>query len=522
MSLQISAVADRSHAGPSTAALRVQGLSKTFPGTRALVDVSLEIEAGEVHALVGQNGSGKSTLIKTLAGYHAPDPGAVAELAGHQFALGSAVPDGLRFVHQDLGLVLELNAMDNLALRGGFIRATGGRVDWSEQERETHSILERFDVELDIHRPLAEATPVQRTIVAIAGALQGWHGGGGVLVLDEPTAVLPHDEVERLLAMVRDVQLSGTSVLYVSHRLDEIFEIADRVTVLRAGRVVQTLPVAEVDHRGLAHLMVGSEVDPDYRAPVASRPDSPVVLELRDVRARRLRGVNLEAHRGEILGIAGLPGDGVQELPYVIAGCSPHPASGAIRLPQRSSQWGEVTDARQLGIPLVPADRAHEGIVPDFAVRENLTLSVLDRLRSRGRLDKATERTTCEQWIDRLGVVSASADAPISTLSGGNQQKVVLARCLARDPELLVLAEPTAGVDIGTRVAIYELIAGLARTGLTVIVSSSDLGDLLAMCTRVVVLRQGRVHAELGAEGLTEHALVNAIEGEASADRANQ
>jgi ABC-type sugar transport system ATPase subunit len=515
-----SAAADVTRGPTSQAALRVERLSKTFPGTRALIDAAIEIRPGEVHALVGQNGSGKSTLIKTLAGYHTPDPGAAAELDGEPFALGHTVPDGLRFVHQDLGLVLELNAMDNLALRGDFIRGFGGRVRWAEQEQETYRILERFDVELDIHRPLAEATPVQRTVVAIAGALQGWHGGG-VLVLDEPTAVLPHDEVERLLAMVREVQRSGTSVLYVSHRLDEIFEIADRVTVLRAGRVVGTLPVADTDQRGLAQLMVGTEVDPDYRAPVAARPDSPVVLELRGVHGRRLHGLDLDVHRGEILGVAGLAGDGTGELPYLIAGYPRHPATGKIRLPRRSDEWIELADARRLGIPLVPADRAHEAIVPDFAVSENMTLSVLDRLGSRGKLSKAAERRLVERWAERLEVVTASSDAMISTLSGGNQQKVVVARCLARDPELLVLSEPTAGVDIGTRVAIYELLAGLAREGLTVIVSSSDLGDLLAMCTRIVVLRDGRVGAELGADGLTEHALVNAIEGERSADGAN-
>jgi ribose transport system ATP-binding protein len=514
MSSQTTPTLEPPRLGAHAQALRVEHLSKTFPGTRALSGVSIEIRSGEVHALVGQNGSGKSTLIKTLAGYHAPDQGARAELSGQPFAIGHAVPEGLRFVHQDLGLVLELSAMDNLALRGDFIRGLGGRVRWREQERETYRILERFDVDLDIHRPLAEATPVQRTVVAIAGALQGWHGGDGVLVLDEPTAVLPHDEVERLLAMVREVKRSGTSVLYVSHRLDEIFEIADRVTVLRAGRVVQTLPVAEVDQRGLAKLMVGTEVEPDYRAPVAVRPDSPVVLELRGVRGRRLQGVDLQAHRGEILGIAGLAGDGVNELPYVLAGHPRHPVSGSIRLPLSAPEWIDVADAGRLGIPLVPADRAHEAIVPEFGVGENLSLSVLDRLAVRGKLRRAAEQGLIEHWTERLDVVSAGPDALISTLSGGNQQKVVVARCLARNPALLVLSEPTAGVDIGTRVAIYELIAGLARDGLTVIVSSSDLGDLLAMCTRIVVLRGGRVTAELGGEGLTEHALVNAIEGE--------
>ncbi len=507
--------------GVDAPALRVTGLSKTFPGTRALIDASLEIRQGEIHALVGQNGSGKSTLIKALASYHAPDPGAAAELDGEPFALGHSVPEGLRFVHQDLGLVLELNAMDNLALRGGFISGAGGRVRWREQEDETYRILERFDVELDIHRPLGEATPVQRTVVAIAGAMQGWHGGGGLLVLDEPTAVLPHDEVERLFAMVREVRKAGTSVLYVSHRLDEIFEIADRVTILRAGRVVATLPVAEVDQRSLAKLMVGEDVDPDYRAEVAARPTAPVVLELRDVRGHRLRGVDIDVHQGEILGIAGLAGAGVMELPYLIAGHPRYPATGTIRLPRKSSEWTDVADAETLGIPLVPADRARDGVVAEFAVSENLTLSVLDRLASRGKLSKSQEQEIVDRWTHRLGIVTASPDSLISTLSGGNQQKVVVARCLARDPELLVLSEPTAGVDIGTRVAIYELIAGLSRDGLTVLVSSSDLGDLLAMCTRIVVLKDGHVAGEFAGDGLTEHELVNAIEGEHSADGAD-
>jgi ribose transport system ATP-binding protein len=515
MTVATQQLAGRDGTGPPEApVLRIDSLSKTFAGTRALVDASLEIQPGEIHALVGQNGSGKSTLIKILAGYHAPDPGALAALAGETFNLGHAVPDSLRFVHQDLGLVLELNAMDNLALRGGFACGAMGRVLWSEQEEETRRVLARFGVDLDIHRPLAAATPVERTVVAIAAALQGWEGGRGVLVLDEPTAVLPHDEVERLHTMVREVRAAGTSILYVSHRLDEIFDLADRVTVLRGGRVIATRDVADIDAAGLAALMVGEEVDPDYRAPVAARPDAAVALELRDVQGRWLRGVDLDVHRGEILGIAGLAGAGVMELPYAIAGRAGHAVTGRMRRPDSSQEWTDVAEAGELGIPLVPADRGREGIVAEFAVSENLSLSVLDRLGRRGRLDKAAEAALVEGWTARLEVLAASPQAAISTLSGGNQQKVVLARCLAGEPDILVLCEPTAGVDIGTRVAIYELIARLARDGLTVVLSSSDAGDVLAMCTRVVVLRDGLVAAELGGEGLTEHALVSAMEGE--------
>src|SRR3954465_5338541 len=501
-------------AGPGEYALRVSGLSKTFGATRALQDVSIDIRAGEIHALMGQNGSGKSTLIKALAGYHQPDSGAAADLGGVPFSIGHEVPEGLRFVHQDLGLVLELSAQDNLALHGGFAKGLGGRVLWREQERVTRQLLKRFAVDIDIHQPLAAATPVERTVVAIAAALQGWHGGGGLLVLDEPTAVLPHEEVDRLFAVVEEVRKAGTAILYVSHRMDEIFHLADRVTILRGGKLVATKDIKEISPRELAGLMVGEDVNPDYRAPVAARPDAPAVLELRNVAGKWLRGVDLDVHRGEILGIAGLAGAGVLELPYVLAGYARHAVSGRLRLPARSPEWRDAAQAAQLDIPLVPADRGREGIVAEFAVSENLSLSVLGRLGRRGRLDKRAEAAVVERWTQRLGVVAAGPGAPISTLSGGNQQKVVLARCLVRDPALLVLCEPTAGVDIGTRVAIYDLIAELSRNGLTVVLSSSHAGDVLAMCTRVVVLRGGRAAAELSGEGLTEHALISAMEGE--------
>src|SRR3954454_15436273 len=508
----------------ATPVLRISGLSKTFPGTRALDDVSLDIRRGEIHALMGQNGSGKSTLIKCLASYHQPDPGVVAEFDDNAFDLGHTVPEGLRFVHQDLGLVLELNALDNLALHGGFARGAGRRILWREQEPETYRILRRFGVDLDIHRPLAEATPVERTVVAIAAALQGWEGGG-VLVLDEPTAVLPADEVARLFAVVEEVRRSGTAVLYVSHRMDEIFQLADRVTVLRGGRLVTTLPIEETDARGLAHLMVGEDVDPDYRAPVATRPDAPVVLDAREVHGRWLRGLDLDVHRGEILGIAGLAGAGALELPYVLAGGSRAKVSGRIRLPERSAEWHDVKDAggqadKAAGgpeLPLVPADRQREAVVSEFAVSENLSLSILDKISRRFRIDKKAERAHVQRWTERLGIVTAGGDSPISTLSGGNQQKVIVARCLGREAGVLLLCEPTAGVDIGTRVAIYELIAGLAADGLTVIVASSDEGDLLAMCTRIVVLRDGRVAGEMDPDGLTQQALVSAIEGDHTA-----
>jgi ABC-type sugar transport system ATPase subunit len=494
--------------------LRLEHLSKTFGGTRALRDVALEIGPGEIHALVGQNGCGKSTLIKTLAGYHHADPGALAWLDGEPFDLSSASGarhDRLRFVHQDLGLVNELSAVDNLALSRGYARTRLGSIDWAEQERTARALIGRFGVDLDVHRPLTYATPVERTVVAIAAALEGW-SGGGVLVLDEPTAMLPHAEVDKLLEIVREVRRGGTSVLYVSHRMDEIFELADRVTVLRGGRLIGTRDVADLTPQSLATMMVGEDVDISIR-PDAADAARPALLEVRDLRAGVLDGVSFDLGRGEVLGIAGLPGSGRETLPYAVAGAWDGPASGTLRLPAQSEDWTDVSADGAGRFPLVPANRTTEGVISAFSVKENLTLPLVDRLRGRAAISSAREGEFVAEWIDRLGIRTAGADVPITTLSGGNQQKVVMARCLALGSSVLALCEPTAGVDIGTRIQLYELIAEQARAGIGVIVSSSDEGDLLGLCTRVLVLRRGVIAAELTGDDITEANLLHAMEG---------
>jgi ABC-type sugar transport system ATPase subunit len=502
----------------SPALLKIEGLSKTFGGTRALIDVDLDVREHEIHALVGQNGSGKSTLIKALAGYHHPDPGARAWFADQPFELGSGLQHGhdrLRFVHQDLGHVLELGVMDNLALRHAYVRGRFGNIRWAEQERTARELLGRFGVEMDLHRPLAEATPVERVVVAIVAALQGWDGGRGVLVLDEPTAVLPPHEVAQLFELIGEVRRAGASVLYVSHRIDEIFQLADRVTVLRGGRVVATRAVADLTPRELASLMVGEEVDPDFRAEVPAASGAPALLEARDLRGRYLDGVSFTLHQGEVLGVAGLAGSGSEQLPYVIAGALGREASGQLRLAGRGGQSGQWADVASglTGLALVPADRAREGVIAEFGVAENLTLPILDRLRHGVAHSKSRETALVGDWVQRLQIRTASQDAPISTLSGGNQQKVVMARCLALEPSVLLLCEPTAGVDIATRIALYELIAQQAERGLGVIVSSTDIGDLLAMCTRILVLRDGVVARELDGNQVTQVILHHAIEG---------
>lgn len=496
--------------------LRVAALSKRFGATRALTDVDLEVAPGEIHALIGPNGSGKSTLIKILAGYHHAEPGAVAELDGEPFDLSQVAAsrhDRLRFVHQELGLVGELSAVDNLALSHGFARTAFGNIRWAEMERRTHALVERFGLGIDVRRPLSTATPVQRTVVAIAAALQGWEGRRGVLVLDEPTAVLPPGEVARLFDIVREVRDAGAGVLYVSHRMDEIFALADRVTVIRGGRRIATRAVADLTPRSLAELMAGEEMETDHRPPPPAASGGPV-LEVRDLSAGPLRGVGFDLARGERLGVTGLVGSGHEIVPYAVCGAHTGRVGGRLRLPERSTRWTEARDARALGLPLVPADRAGEGVIGDFSVGENLTLPLLDRLRSRsGRLRRRREAALTEDWISRVDVRTAGRGARITTLSGGNQQKVVMARCLAQRPPVLTLCEPTAGVDIATRLQLYDLIERQADEGMGVIVSSSDTQDLLALCTRVLVVRDGRIAREISGRDITESALVHAMEG---------
>jgi ribose transport system ATP-binding protein len=474
-----------------------------------------------VHALVGHNGSGKSTLIKVLAGYHAPDSGATVALDGEATTFdrlahgrhGAGTP--INFVHQDLGLVLELNSIDNLALHGGFATSRLGRVRWREQERRARALMEPFGRNFDVTQPLSRVSPVERTIVAVAGALQGWSSGHGVLVLDEPTAVLPPNEVDRLLSIVRELRDRGAGILYVSHRLDEVFDLADRVTVLRNGRRVVTRDVAGLSKQALVELMLGNEAQAHYHAGLRGADGEVAEFEVRGLVGRYLRGVSLSVFPREVLGIAGLPADGRDELPRLITDRSRLAVAGEVRMPGRSAAWTALRAWRDPGVVLMPPDRGREGIVPSMSVAENLSLSSLGSFGGIGHLSHSTERRFVRNWIERMDVRTSTPTAGIATLSGGNQQKVLFGRVLATKPRVLVMCEPTAGVDIGARQAIYELVARHVEHGLSVVLVSSDVGDLQALCTRVLVLRNGRVDRELVGSRLTEHEILHAMEGAA-------
>jgi len=490
--------------GGKKPALRIEHLSKTFPGTRALDDVSLDAYRGEVLALLGHNGSGKSTLIKVLAGFHRPDPGAEAWLDDDPLRLGDpddAKRHGLRFVHQDLGLIRELNAVDNVALTIGYVRTRSGRVHQGVQVSRTQELLAQFGVELDVLQPLGDASPVERTSVAIARAMWDWDQGPRVLVLDEPTAALPSREVSRLFEVIAKVRAAGHVVIYVSHRMEEIFDIAERVIVLRTGRVVGRGLTSDQTPAKLAALIAGHSVE-DGRHIGSAPPLGGVALRIKGLHGRYLRGIDLEVHRGEIAGVAGLLGSGRDELPYAVAGAVPSSADAPWVLDGREVPTPTSATAPGLGIAFVPAERDREGLVPDFTVAENLTLGALPELRERGMfLLPRREHNQARQWLQDIGVGAETADRPVTSLSGGNKQRVLLARCLYTNPSLLVLSEPTAGVDIGARQALYELLRERARLGLSILLCSSDTQDLVEACDRVMVLRNGQVaETMVGAE----------------------
>jgi ribose transport system ATP-binding protein len=485
--------------------LRIEHLSKTFPGQVALSDVGIEVEAGEVHALVGQNGSGKSTLIKVLAGYHQPDPGeATAWLNGEPLVLGdgqAATGAGIRFVHQDLGLVGSVSAVENIALTVGYHTGRGRRIRWRDETRRTREALAALGLsDVDVKVPINSLPPSQRTAVAIARALVGWENGATLLVLDEPTATLPGDDVERLFQVIHRLKDQGISILYVSHHLDEVFELADRVTVLRDGERVATKPVSELDHMALVELIVGHRIE-ITTATDANASGAPL-LTVRDLRGGTVRGADLDVYPGEIVGLAGITGSGREHLLGLIAGQIPR-EDGHVVLEGTEIANYQPRQAINTGVAFVPAERALRGVVGPMNVRENLSISDVSRHFVRGRLRRRAEVAETKHWIDRLSIKTSSTEAMIGSLSGGNQQKVMFGKALRLSPKLLLLDEPTQGIDIGAKDQIHRLIDEAAASGMATLVASTDTDELVRLCHRVVVLANGFVKMTLVGDHIT-------------------
>jgi ribose transport system ATP-binding protein len=503
-------------------------VSKSFPGQRALDEVSLEMRPGEIHGLLGENGSGKSTLIKVLSGYHAPDPGGRVLIHGEELQFGSAADSnrlGLRFVHQHLGIINQLTAVENVALASGYDVGIGRPINLRTQARRTQQLLDRLGVEVDLWRPLGECRAIDRTVVAIARALDGLDPERGTLVLDEPTAALPPDEVENLFTVVRELTRRGVTTIYVSHRLDEVFELVDRVSVLRDGRMQGTRDIASLDRASLVHLIVGS-VPERYLAvgdvaaepvPSPSMPPSvshtPPRLAVRGLRSRTLQSVDFEVDAGEVLGIAGLLGSGREELAAATVGAIAASVE-SISLDGEPHRPLDPVRARRAGIALVPGNRGAGSAVAAFDVRENITLANLEAVSVRGRIVRSKELGVARRWIDEFELRPRDPALRFSHLSGGNQQKAILARWFNIEPKVVLLDDPTGGVDVGAREAIYELIRAAARTGAAFVVCSSDHEDLVELCARVIVLRRGTVAEVLERHDITADRLLRATMGD--------
>jgi ribose transport system ATP-binding protein len=487
-----------------------RNVSMTFPSQRALDDVSVQIEAGEVHALLGENGSGKSTLIKILSGYHTPDAGSAVRIEGEQLRFGSPKSSheaGLRFVHQHLALIPEFNAVENMALDTGYDHPRW--INWKEQAVETRRLLELLRIEMDIWRPLSEMRAVERTAVAIARAINGDHGRVTSVVLDEPTSRLPEPEVKQLFSLIRDLREHGIAIIYVTHRLDEVTEIADRVSVLRDGRHQGTVVTADASRDQIVEMIVGRRVARIRTPPPpVSAPQGDDLLRLEGVTAGRVRGLSLSLRPGEIVGVIGLAGSGHEDVPRALVGAIPHDA-GRIWIGKDEVSSLGPRKALRKGVVLGLSNTLSGSAVKEFSVMENLTLGSLGRYRARlGMLRKRVERRDARRWVSDLDIRPADSEAKYRLLSGGNQQKVILGKCLNVQPSVLLLENPTAGTDVGVRESIYGLISERAEEGLGVIVCSTDLEDVTSTCHRVIVIRAGVAVAVLDA-GRDEHQLMS-------------
>ncbi len=492
--------------------LAMHNIHKRFPGVHALNNVSIEVHAGEVLALVGENGAGKSTLMKILAGAIQPDEGRI-EIDGQPVTFHTprdALSLGIGIIYQELSLVDALSVGENIFL-GDLPRhpKIPGKVDWPTLWRRTAEILNRVGAHVRPQTPVRHLSVAQKQMVEIARALAR---NVRILILDEPTSALTTQETETLFDIIASLRERGVGIIYISHRLEEIFAVAQRVTVLRDGQLVGTLPIAEATHERLISMMVGRDLSNLFSRAAAT--EGPVRLEVRGLqRAGVLRDISFHVRAGEILGIAGLVGSGRTELVRSIFGADPIDG-GEILLDGKPVTIRSPRDAVRLGIGLVPEDRKQQALLLRMAVRENISLPVLTRLGSPMFPSRAQERSLASHFVTNLRIRTPSIEQNVSALSGGNQQKVVIARWLALQPKVLILDEPTRGIDVGAKAEVHALIAQLAEQGVAIIMVSSELPEILGMSHRILVMRQGRITADIPREDATEERIMTAATGQ--------
>ncbi|CAL9325150.1 sugar ABC transporter ATP-binding protein [Streptomyces sp. SudanB52_2052] len=484
--------------------VRVRGLGKRFGGTVALAGVDLDVHAGSVLALLGPNGAGKSTLIKILAGVHQADAGQIT-VAGHPLGSHTATRS-MSFIHQDLGLVDWMTVAENIALTTGYARRAG-LISWRRTRERCVGALRIVAGHLDPDTPVSALAPADRSLVAIARALAA---RARVIVLDEPTARLPAADSARLFRVLHDLRDRGHAILYVTHRLDEVYQVADTFAVLRDGRLVSHGRLAGHSPARLVHDIVGEEEEPAAHRPAGAPAHAPAVLTLDGVRTARTGPVDLELAAGEVLGLVGLSDAGHTDLGRALAGAGPLLGGRAV-LHGRPYRPRTVAEAVARGVGFVPGDRLREGCLAELTVRENL----LANPRAGGGpaphwIGPRRERARAAALIDRFAVRPRDSETPIATLSGGNQQKVMIGRWLRADLRLLILEEPTAGVDVGAKAAIHRLLREALEAGLAVLLLSTDFEEVAGVCRRTLVFVRGAVTAELSGPALTVAGLTRA------------
>ncbi|MGN9910579.1 sugar ABC transporter ATP-binding protein [Phytohabitans sp. LJ34] len=492
------------------ALLTLSGVRKSFGAVHALADGQLELRAGEVHALVGENGAGKSTLVKVLAGVHAPDEGGMT-LDGQPLSLSGpadARAAGIAVIYQEPTLFPDLSVAENIFMGRQPLRGLR-RIDAAAMRERTVELFARLGVRMDPDRPARGLSIADQQLVEIAKALSF---DARVLVMDEPTAALSGVEVERLFAVVRSLREAGAAVLFISHRFDEVFALCERVTVMRDGRWVSTDPTADLTVGQVVRRMVGREVSQLY--PKQDTDAGDVVLEVRGLtRAGVFDGVSFDVRAGEIVALAGLVGAGRSEVVRAVFGVDRYD-SGEVVVAGQHLPRGKPAAAMAAGLALVPEDRRQQGLVMELSIERNATLTRRWSLSRLGLLGPRTEREAAHKWTQRLQVKAGHLSDPVSTLSGGNQQKVVLAKWLSTQPKVLIVDEPTRGIDVGTKAEVHRLMSQLAAEGVAVLMVSSELPEVLGMADRVLVMHEGRLVEQIARERADEESVMLAATGQ--------
>jgi monosaccharide-transporting ATPase len=493
-------------------ALEAAAILKTFSGAVALDHVSLTLARGEVHALAGENGAGKSTLVKVLSGVYPPEAGQLRR-PGERLSFAGpldAQRAGIRTLYQDDNLIPSMSIARNLFL-GGEPRTRLGLIDAGRMHDRAAEILRDHGVNADVRRPLRSLGPGAQKLVALARAVTA---GAQVIIMDEPTAVMEPPEIETLFRVIAEQRERGRSVLYVSHRLEELYEICDQVTLLREGRVVHTGPLTGLGRLSLVSLMLGRtpvQVSTAQHSGTPEQPGDPPYLQATGLTRRHaLADVSIELRQGEVLGLGGLLGAGRTETAKAIAGALTLDA-GQVTVAGAPLRNRSITGAIRAGVSLLPENRTTEGIIPGLSIRDNITLAALPRLSYFGMVSNARIDRVVETFMRRLRIKATSPQQKVSELSSGNQQKVLLARWLAMQPKVLLLDEPTRGIDVGAKAELQDLLDELAVNGLAILLISSDLEELVSGCDRVVVLRDGAVAAELTGPDVTEQRIIAAM-----------